>query len=108
MAFPLNTVPEFNWNVGGGDTIQAIRQRGSGDVDGPAIIFSKIVPDATGLVPLTQGPTRAIIADVAGTITGHDAFGNAVATFPLQPGWNKVSLAGVTSIATTTQVWGVW
>lgn len=108
MAFPTKQSPTFNWDYDGAGDIPTTRNLPVGVIQGPAIVFSKITPDATGVVPLPQGPTRAIIADVAGTVTGHDAFGNAVATFPLQAGWNSISLAGVTSIATTTQVWGVW
>lgn len=108
MVFPLVKSPTFQWDYDGVGDLPTTRGLPVGVISGPAIVFAKITPDATGLLPLTQGPTRAIIADVAGTITGHDAFGNAVATFPLIPGWNSISLAGVTSIATTTQVWGVW
>ena len=106
-TFPLTPSPQFNWGTDSGNLAGA-RQFQRLIVSGPAINFSKIVPDATGLIPLKQGPTRAIWADVAGTITGHDAYGNVVTTFPLVAGWNSISLAGVTSIATTAQVWGIW
>ena len=107
MTFPTTPNPSFNWNrrVFTMETLPAAQDP---LYDSPAIIFAAIAPDGTGLVPLTQGPTRAIWANATGTITGHDAFGNAVAAMPIQAGYNKISLWGVTSIATTTSVWGVW
>ena len=107
MPFPVVAEPNFVW--GGEDgNYRAMESFKEATLLGPAVNFSKIVPDATGSVPFPQGPTRAIWADVVGTLTGHDAYGNPVVGFPLIGGWNSVSLAGVTSITTTTQVWGVW
>jgi hypothetical protein len=107
MAFPTNENPSFDWNcrVFTMETLPALQDP---LFDSPAIVFAAITPDATGLVPLPKGPTRAIWSQAAGTLTGHDAFGNAITAIPLQAGWNKISVAGVTSIATTTSVWGVW
>jgi hypothetical protein len=107
MPFPTTTDPFFTWGEEEGQ-FKDIRNFKAATLFGPAVKFSKITVDATGLVPLSGGPTRAIWADTAGTLTGHDAFGNAVSGIPLVTGWNSLCLAGVTSITTTTQVWAVY
>jgi hypothetical protein len=107
MAFPTTDDPFFEWGRETG-RYQDIRYFSAVTVFGPAVTFVKITLDATGLVPLTGGPTRAIWANVAGTLTGHDAFGNVVSAIPLVAGWNNLCLAGVTSLSTTTQCWAVY
>jgi hypothetical protein len=107
MAFPANINPQFLWNAEN-FSFQNLKMLRDASAFGPAVVYAKITPDATGLNALANGPTRGLIADVAGTFTGHDAFGNLVTTMPLQPGYNPISVLGITSLATTTQVWGVW
>jgi hypothetical protein len=107
MAFPTTLNPSFLWNAEG-FSFQNLKMLRDASAFGPAVVYAKIAPDASGNNPFAQGPTRGIIADVAGTMTGHDAFGNLVTGMPLQPGYNPISMGGITSIATTTQVWGVW
>jgi hypothetical protein len=113
MAFPTALDPVFSW----GSAEVAFKDLVVEQPEiwaGPAIVMAAITPDATGLVPLVNpktgitSPTRWLIANAVGTVTGHDAFGNVVTALPLQAGINKISLAGVTSIATTTSLWGVW
>lgn len=106
-SFPTVANPTFKWSLESGP-LSGVMQFHEATLFGPAINYSQITPDATGLIPLPQGPTRGIIADIAGTLTGHDAYGNLVNTIPIQPGYNPICLAGVTSIATTTEIWGVW
>jgi hypothetical protein len=109
MAFPKLAVPVFKWGL------EAKSYTDVSDYDmptllGPAIVYADITAqiDSGGNTPLTQGPTRGLICDKAGTLTGHDAFGNVVTTMTLQAGYNAVCIAGITSIATITQVIGVW
>lgn len=107
MAFPTAVNPLFLWNAEN-FSFQNLKMLRDASAFGPAVVYAKLIPDATGLVPLANGPTRGLIADVAGTFTGHDAFGNLVTTMPLVAGYNPICVFGVTSITTTTQVWGVW
>lgn len=113
MAFPTNTDPTFEW----GSIVIAFKDLLASPHEawaGPAVVIAAITPDATGLVPLVNprsgvaSPTRGLLANAVGTVTGHDAFGNAVSAVPLQAGYNSISLAGVTSLGTTSSLWGVW
>lgn len=105
MTFPVTDNPVFKW-ADQEFTFSNMRTVDNATLFGPAVRLSAITP-ATA-TPLPGGPTRAIISQAAGTITGYDAFGNAVTALPLQEGWNNISLAGVDSIATTTAVWAVY
>ena len=106
-AFPVTLQPNFVWGNETGPW-RGMESFKEATILGTAVNFSRIALDPTGSQPLPGGPTRAIWADVAGTITGHDAYGNPVTAFPLIAGWNAISLAGVTSLATTTQVWAIY
>ena len=113
MAFPTSSDPTFNW---GSErfSFQNLLTVKVSTMDAPAVVIAAITPDATALIPLTNpftgvvSPTRGLFVDVAGTVTGHDAFGNVVTTLPLVAGLNWISLAGVTSIVTISKIWGVW
>ena len=113
MAFPTTENPTFNWGSESFNFQNLLNVKTS-TIDAPATVIAAITPDATGSVPLKNpftgvtSPTRGLFVDVAGTVTGHDAFGNVVTTLPLVAGLNWISLAGVTSIVTISKIWGVW
>ena len=112
MAFPVTNNPGFCWGSEFA-SFQSIRSMLDPTVFGPAVVMAAITPDATGLVPLknplnlTTSPTRGLICDAAGTVVGHDAFGNAQ-TWYVIAGINWISVAGVTSLGTTAHVMGIW
>jgi hypothetical protein len=107
--------PAIDWNGVTGQ-IKDIPDFKQATVMGPAINYSKLGPTGTtgptGAFPFAQGPTRALIADAAGTVTGQDAYGNPVAGLPLAAGYNPISISALISITGPTgglsQVWGVW
>ena len=113
MAFPTTSNPNFLWN-GESFNFANLKMLRDPSAFGPAVSIAAITADATGLIPLNNplsnspSPTRGLFVDQAGTVTGHDAFGNIVTALPLVAGLNWISLAGVTSIATITKIWGVW
>ena len=113
MVFPVSNNPTFNWGSESFDFQNLLTVKVS-TMDAPATVIAAITPDATALIPLKNpftgvaSPTRGLFVDVAGTVTGHDAFGNVVTTLPLVAGLNWISLAGVTSIVTISKIWGVW
>lgn len=113
MPFPINSNPQFTWN-GENFSFQNLRMLKDPSAFGPAVSIAAITPDGTGSIPLNNpltnspSPTRGLFVDQAGTVTGHDAFGNVVTNLPLVAGLNWISLAGVTSITTITKIWGCW
>lgn len=111
MAFPLTPDPSVVWN--GESLSYRDIKAGRFSMNAPAFNMKAIVADATGLVPLVEpttglnSATRALICDAAGSIAGHDVYGNAITVY-VQAGWNAYVLAGITSLTTTAHVIGVW
>ena len=107
--------PYVEWGFQAGQ-LKDIENFKPATVVGPAINYAKLAPTGTtgptGAVPFAQGPTRAIIADAAGTFIGQDAYGDAVSGMPVGPGWNPISISALISITGPTgglsQLWGVW
>lgn len=75
---------------------------------------------APDVVPITAGPgdlvdpsdsavyiARALIADVAGTVTILTPAGRTRTGVPLQPGMNAIGARRVTAISTIASLWGV-
>jgi hypothetical protein len=111
----INSDPQVAWGEEDGQ-VKDIMNFKLATIMGPAINYAKLTPTGstgpTGAVPLTQGPTRALIADAAGTFVGQDAFGNAVSGMPVGPGWNAISISALISITGPTGglsvLFGVW
>lgn len=106
MSYPKNANPNFKWGYDGKVLSDPSLFGPFASMVNYADIDSQI--DSGGNTPLTQGPTRGIFVDQAGTVTGHDAYGNVVTAIPVQAGYNPICLGGITSIATVTKIWGVW
>jgi hypothetical protein len=113
MVFPTSSDPTFNWGSESFSFQDLLTVKVS-TMDSSAVVIATITPDATGSIPLKNpftgnaSPTRGVVVDVAGLVTGHDAFGNPITNFPLAAGVNWVSLAGVTSVTTIAHIAGVW
>jgi hypothetical protein len=108
-TYPKTPVPVFKWGLAS-KAYDSIGDFDIADVLGPAIVMADITAqiDAYGVTPITQGPTRGIVVDQKGTLTGHDAFGNVITTYALQAGYNPISIGGITSVVSITQIIGVW
>lgn len=106
MTYPVTPSPTFSW----GGTHGGLRDLPAAVVAGPMVHFADVTSqiDSGGVTPLTGGPTRGIWVDAAGTITGHDAYGNAFSAIPVQAGYNPICIGGITSVATLTKVWAVY
>ena len=113
MAFPVSNNPTFNWGSESFDFQNLLTVKVS-TMDSPGVVIATITPDATGLVPLKNpltgnvSPTRGVSVDVAGLVTGHDAFGNPITNFPLAAGVNWISFAGITSVSSIGYIRGIW
>jgi hypothetical protein len=60
---------------------------------------------AAGLIP--TGAPRALVCGTAGTLTGEDADGNTITSYPLQQGYNPIRIRSW-SAGTATDVWGLY
>jgi hypothetical protein len=105
-SYPLTPNPNFMWGGSNGGIRDLPREAILGPMVNYADVTSQI--DATGETPLTQGPTRGLFVDQAGTLTGHDAYGNVITTIHLQAGYNPICVGGITSVVTITQIIGCW
>lgn len=108
-TYPTNSSPSFIWGGERAD-FKSLRLMHNESWLGPMVIYVDITTqiDATGLIPITQGPTRGLFVDQKGTLTGHDAFGNAFSGIILQAGYNPICVGGITSVTSITQIVGVW
>ena len=66
--------------------------------------YSKFVALPSDGTPFA--PPRAVFADVDGTCTLTDAFGNVIANFPLKKGENRIMPIAIASLSTTLHVIG--
>ena len=107
--------PYVEWGMEAGQ-IKDTRNFKPATVLGPAINYASLGPTgttgATGGIPFTQGPTRALLADGTGTFIGRDAYGNVVSGVPVGPGWNSISISELISVTGPTggltKLFGVW
>ena len=70
--------------------------------------YAKFVDMTADGNPFSQGIPRAIFADVAGTATIIDAYGVTHSGFPLNKGENRIMISAISSLATTTKVFGAF
>lgn len=82
------------------------------DLQGIQKVRTYAMPATTIVVLPTDGTafaaTRAVVTDLAGTATIADAQGNVVTDFPLGAGELALSLTKISSLVTTTKVWGLY
>lgn len=57
---------------------------------------------------LPQGTCRSLMCGTAGTANLMDAEGNIVADFPLQQGYNPISVRQVRTGGTATDIWALY
>jgi hypothetical protein len=55
-----------------------------------------------------EGMPRAIIGDQKGTATIYDAEGNQIIGFPITGVEQYIMISGISTLSTTTKVWGLW
>ena len=108
-SYPITSQPSFTWGAELSD-FKSLRMMHTESWLGPMVVYADSTTqiDATGLTPITQGPTRGLFVDQKGTLTGHDAFGNAISGIILQAGYNPICIGGITSVTSITQIVGVW
>ncbi len=56
-------------------------------------------------VPIPSGPCRAIAVGTAGTLNGIDLRGNPLVNFPVQAGYNPISLKQIGTGGTAADIW---
>jgi hypothetical protein len=97
------TAPVFRWGLAG----KAYTDPAEYDVQ-------RLVAPAVKIVPLptdgsTFDPPKMIIGDKAGTATVSDAAGNAdITSFPITGQEQRVAIRSLSSLSTTTKVWGLY
>jgi hypothetical protein len=57
---------------------------------------------------LPNGVCRALVCGTSGTLNGIDASGNTVTGFPLQQGYNPISMAQCSTGGTASNIWAVY
>lgn len=57
---------------------------------------------------LPNGTCRALVCGTAGTLNAIDASGNTVTGFPLQQGYNPISVSQCSLGGTATNIWAVY
>jgi hypothetical protein len=91
------TAPLYNF---AGKKFSDLRDFGD-DLSLPYSVLTALPTDGT-VFPIP----RAIFADLAGTATVTDANGNVMTGFPLVKGENKLLVKAISTLATTTKVFG--
>lgn len=86
-------------------TLPSIFNRNKEEAFSPARAAIKVTAAATDL---PDGVCRALWVGTAGTITGVDAMGNTVTSFPASTGLIPVGFSRITTSSTASDIWALY
>ena len=96
------TAPVFKWGLAG-KVYTDPAEYDAQTILAPAVKLVQLPTDGTAF-----DPPKWIIGDKAGTATVSDASGNSLASFPITGLEQHVAATKISTLSTTTTVWGAY